>query len=83
MQNINRLRWQCRRGVKELDTVLCAFLDNQYMTATVEEQQLFVELLGLEDDRLLVYFFSPGLAVSHPDKTLEQFIEQIRTAFVG
>ena len=83
MQNINRLRWQCRRGVKELDAVLCAYLENDYATATVDEQGLFVELLALEDDLLLAYFFAHHSADIHPDTALKQFIENIRTAFVA
>ena len=88
IRHMKRLRWQCRRGVKELDTVLCAFLDNNYATATVREQHLFIELLTLEDDQLLSYFFahSPteSQANGNPENTeLKQFIEKIRTAFVG
>ncbi len=83
MQNINRLRWQCRRGVKELDAVLCAYLENDYATATVDEQGLFIELLALEDDLLLAYFFTHHSADTHPDTALKQFIENIRTAFVA
>ena len=82
MQNIKRLHWQCRRGVKELDAVLCAYLDNYYLTAAANEQQLFVKLLALEDDLLLGYFFSANSNVTPPDKALKQFIEKIRTAFV-
>ena len=83
MQNINRLRWQCRRGVKELDAVLCAYLENGYKAASVDEQGLFIELLALEDDLLLAYFFAHRSADTHPDKALKQFIENIRTAFVA
>lgn len=86
MADIKRLRWQCRRGVKELDAVLCAFLDNNYMTATAHEQRLFTELLALEDDQLLAYFFVnnlPDNQVLAENEELKQFIEKIRTAFVG
>lgn len=88
MQNIKRLRWQCRRGVKELDAVLCAFLDKHYVTATVDEQSLFAELLALEDDQLLAYFFANTVPDSQANDSpenleLKQFIEKIRTAFVG
>ena len=84
MQDMKRLRWQCRRGVKELDAVLCAFLDNNYATATVHEQCLFIELLALEDDQLLSYFFAHSQAnESSENAEIKQFIERIRTAFVG
>ena len=86
MADMRRLRWQCRRGVKELDAVLCAFLDNNYMTATAHEQRLFTELLALEDDQLLACFFVNSLPENHvltANEELKQFIEKIRTAFVG
>lgn len=86
MVNLNKLRWQCRRGVKELDAVLLDFLDQQYLAANTQEQQLFIQLLALEDDCLLAYFYAnhlPSTVSYSPDKDLEQFIEKIRTAFVA
>ena len=44
-----RLRWLCRRGMKELDIVLGWYLDHCYATAPHIEQQAFVELLKQED----------------------------------
>ena len=86
MADLRRLRWQCRRGVKELDAVLCAFLDNNYATATTNEQRLFTKLLTLEDDQLLAYFFVNNLPEYHrppENEELTQFVEKIRTSFVG
>lgn len=88
MQNMKRLRWQCRRGVKELDAILCAFLDNRYTTATLNEQQLFIQLLALEDDQLLAYFFVNRLpanykAIPPENVELKQFVKKIRSAFMG
>lgn len=57
MLDIKRLRWQCRRGVKELDVILNAYLELEYIAATAVEQRDFVALLELEDDKLLAYFF--------------------------
>jgi antitoxin CptB len=44
-----RLRWHCRRGMKELDIVLGWYLDNCYATAPVVERTAFEELLTQED----------------------------------
>jgi len=77
---LKRLRWQCRRGVKELDVVLYAYLERDYAKASTLEQQLFVELLAFEDDRLLAYFFSGDLPESDELRTL---VRKIRTAFVA
>ena len=53
MQQLAKLRWQCRRGTKELDYLLLRYLDSGYLAADDEEKALFVELLTLEDDELL------------------------------
>ena len=53
MNQLARLRWQCRRGTKELDLLLQRYLDSGYLLADDEEKALFVELLELEDDELV------------------------------
>ncbi len=53
MHQLARLRWQCRRGTKELDLLLQRYLDSGYLLADDEEKALFVELLELEDDELI------------------------------
>ncbi len=50
---ISKLRWHCRRGVKELDVVLTNFLDNHYDNVEPDVQQGFIALLELEDPELL------------------------------
>jgi antitoxin CptB len=53
MSQLARLRWQCRRGAKELDFLLLRYLDTGFLEADDEEKALFVELLALEDDELI------------------------------
>ena len=50
---LSKLRWQCRRGVKELDVVLCRYLENTYQKDSTENRQAFKALLALEDPLLL------------------------------
>ncbi|NOQ16542.1 MAG: succinate dehydrogenase assembly factor 2 [Methyloprofundus sp.] len=79
MLEIKRLRWQCRRGVKELDDILSAYLELEYIAATAVEQRAFVALLKLEDDKLLAYFFlnnAPEVA------DLRGIVAKIRTTFI-
>ena len=49
----SQLYWQCRRGSLELDLLLKNYLENDYLLATEQKRQQFVELLKLEDDDLL------------------------------
>ena len=54
MQNQDqaRIRWGCRRGLKELDLLLLPFVDEKYATLSVAEQQSFAELLETPDPEL-------------------------------
>ncbi len=47
-----RLRWRCRRGMRELDLMLLAWLERCLPTAPESQRQAFAALLALEDDRL-------------------------------
>ena len=50
--NIAKLRWRCRRGMRELDEAMRAYLDNHYEGASTEERQLFEELQEMQDPEL-------------------------------
>jgi len=47
-----RLRWRCRRGMKELDVLLERYLDQRFAIASAAEQALFLQLLDCEDPDL-------------------------------
>ncbi|MDO9424425.1 MAG: succinate dehydrogenase assembly factor 2 [Methylobacter sp.] len=53
MDELARLKWQCRRGTKELDFLLNRYLETGYLVADEAERSLFIELLELEDDELM------------------------------
>lgn len=53
MNEIARLKWQCRRGTKELDLLLENYLETRYLQADEQEKAEFVELLKMEDNELL------------------------------
>jgi len=44
-----KLRWQCRRGSKELDLLLQSYLRERYVCADEPERQQFEALLQLDD----------------------------------
>jgi len=52
MSERSRIRWLCRRGMKELDVLLERFLESAYDTLTAEEHQAFEALLHKEDPEL-------------------------------
>ena len=48
----SKLRWRCRRGTKELDTLTERYLDDYFADADSDEQQAFAGLLELQDPEL-------------------------------
>lgn len=50
-----RLRWQCRRGMRELDELLLRYLEGSYPTAPAAEKAAFEGLLQLPDPQLIGY----------------------------
>lgn len=55
MNERSKLRWRCRRGMKELDVLLEGYLERYYDTASEQEQRVFVDLLEMEDPQLFSY----------------------------
>jgi len=53
LPSIEKLRWQCRRGMLELDYALSEFLEAHYQGLSEDEKRLFVQLLDFEDQLLL------------------------------
>lgn len=51
--SLARLRWRCRRGMRELDVLLLAFLEGGWTASTPAEQEAFGRLLELPDPRIL------------------------------
>src|SRR3546814_3755362 len=53
---LRRLRWRCRRGMKELDQLLNRWLDQQWAASSEAQRGVFLQLLDCEDDRLWRWF---------------------------
>lgn len=49
---LNRLRWRCRRGMRELDVLLERYLRDRWPTAAAERRAAFRALLELPDPEL-------------------------------
>jgi antitoxin CptB len=76
--DISKLRWHCRRGVKELDVVLSGFLEKHYQNADEASQQAFVSLLKLEDPILM----SLVMEQHHSEDEAQRIVlEQMRSLF--
>jgi antitoxin CptB len=53
---LRRLRWRCRRGMRELDQLFERWLDRGWPTASDAERGVFLRLLDCEDDKLWRWF---------------------------
>ncbi|CAK0763338.1 antitoxin CptB [Gammaproteobacteria bacterium] len=54
-ERLRRLTWACRRGMRELDLLLAAFLERRYGHLPVTEQRIFENLLEYPDPLLYDY----------------------------
>jgi antitoxin CptB len=73
---VRRLRWRCRRGMKELDVVLERFARSALASTAAEEPAALEELLDLPDPQLAAYL----LGGEHPcEPHLARLAERIRS----
>jgi antitoxin CptB len=54
-QEIGRLRWRCRRGMRELDVLLTRYIDRHYIRASSADQEAFRTLLESPDPLIHAY----------------------------
>ena len=72
-----KLRWRCRRGMRELDAVLQKFLDAEAARLTEAEIGCFEQILELPDPTLHAYL----LGRSAPDDArTTALIDRIRAS---
>jgi antitoxin CptB len=57
-----QLRWQCRRGLLELDLLFDTFLDHGYLELDDRQRQLFRQLLRLPDPQLQTWLMGQATA---------------------
>lgn len=54
---LSKLRWACRRGMLELDSILAPFLDDHYINLPPSQQNDFQRLLECSDIELFRCLF--------------------------
>lgn len=77
---LKRLRWRCRRGMRELDVLFEAWLEREWPTASELERGVFLRLLDCEDDRLWRWLMGYEAV---PDAELETLVERMRALRSG
>ena len=76
-ERTRRLRWRCRRGMKELDVLLERFLAQQAEPLAQGEWPELEALLDTEDDVLWDWLQNPA---GRPDSAYRGLLEVIRNA---
>ena len=74
---LGRLRWRCRRGMKELDALLVDWLDGEWAGADAVSRAAFERLLEREDSDLWRWFTGRDAA---PDPQERALVESIRAS---
>ena len=71
----NRLAWQCRRGMRELDVLLNSFLKHRYVRLDARERDSFARLLEYPDAVLLEWLMGRMIPA---DKDVADIVQEIR-----
>ena len=72
-----RLRWQCRRGMLELDLMLETFVEKCYADLPIKTKRAFHQLLKCQDQFLLDYLMGQDVPT---DKDVADVAKQVRDA---
>lgn len=75
MNEFNRMRWKCRRGMLELDLILKAFLEKKYRSLSSAQRLRFNRLLDEPDP--VLYKWLMGSTIPE-DKELADMIKLIK-----
>lgn len=73
----NRLAWQCRRGMRELDELLNGFLKRRYAMLGEAELESFAKLLEYPDSVLLEWLLGRMVPA---DTDVADIVQDIRNA---
>jgi antitoxin CptB len=75
-RELRRLRWRCRRGMRELDQLFERYLDRAWRQAGEDERVVFLRLLETEDDKLWHWFMGNDAPT---DADLTALVARIRS----
>lgn len=73
-QEFGKLRWRCRRGIKELDVLLTRYYDERFRDAPAAEQKAFRGLLEAQDAAVYAYCLE---RLAPPTAELSALIDRI------
>lgn len=78
-----RLVWRCRRGMKELDLLLLAWLEGHWPSASREEREAFGQILDLPDPELAGYLLGNAHCGEGPMASLVAALQHLAVRPAG
>lgn len=72
---LRRLRWKCRRGMRELDQLLTRWLEREWRGSPAAQREVFLRLLETEDDKLWLWLMGRD---TPDDAELADLVHHIR-----
>ncbi|WP_089723985.1 succinate dehydrogenase assembly factor 2 [Candidatus Thiosymbion oneisti] len=76
MTHYAKLKWYCRRGMRELDLLLEGFLENRYEALSATDRVSFERLLDCSNEDLMAWLIDGD---SPRDEQLAGIVNWIRT----
>lgn len=61
INNIARVHWACRRGMRELDVLIMPFFEEEYERLSVSDKHSFVALLEQQDPQLFRWLMNQSV----------------------
>ena len=77
-EKINRILWQSRRGMLELDLILVPFVRDHYPQLSPDDQRKYEVLLTCEDQDLFAWFMQKDSPESDELKEIVRLILDTR-----
>lgn len=76
---MTQLKWQCRRGMRELDELLLTYLEQRYEQASETDKQAFQALLQLPDPDLVGYLLNKQMPATELQRVVEHILDRTDT----
>ena len=73
------IRWQCRRGILELDMLLLPFFDTVYETLAADQKQAFIDLLVFPDQEIYTFLIARQIPDSFALQSIVQRISDFKS----
>jgi len=68
---LSKLKWKCRKGIRELDVLLTKYLEEIFINLPKQEQDIFIEFVNIDSNELFDIVFNKKISNSKFLKIIE------------